>query len=81
MRRYLALREAYGTKKFSFKEAEKVLEDDARITNLCLSALRKNGWLESEADPQDARKKMYSLLDLEKVYSQITKEAIKNKNG
>lgn len=78
MRRYLVLRDSFGTKKFSFKECEEVLKDDSRILNLFLSELRKQGWLESEQDPKDSRKKLYYLKDMNKVLEDITKEAKKN---
>lgn len=82
MRRFLLLRNVYGIKKkFSFKEAEETLGDDSRIVNLCLSELKKRGWIESEPDPQDSRRKLYSLKDLNKVYDEITKEVLKEKDG
>lgn len=82
MRRYLVLRSVFqNKKKFSFKEAQETLQDDSRIVNLCLSELRKFGWLESESDPKDGRKKLYYLKDLGKVYDEITKEMIRGKNG
>ena len=78
-RRYLTLRHSFGTDKFSFKEAQETLGDDSRVVNLCLSDLRKHGWLTSEKDPKDSRKKLYRLADLNKTYDKITKEVLNYK--
>lgn len=81
MKRYLALRDEFGTDKFAFKEAEEILGDDSRILNLCLSELKKAGWLKSEKNPKDPRRKLYQLEDLNKTYEIITKEVLKEKDG
>lgn len=82
MRRYLVIRSSFPKqKKFSFKEAQETLQDDSRIVNLCLSELRKLGWIESEPDPKDSRRKQYYLKDMGKVYDEITKMVLKEKNG
>lgn len=78
MRRYLVLRDVFGTKKFSFKQAEEALGDDARVINLFLSDIKKHGWLDSEQDPKDSRKKLYYLKDMNSVYEGITKEVMKS---
>lgn len=79
MRRYFTLRDKFGTDKFSFKEAQEALGDDSRIVNLCLSELRKAGWLTSETNPEDKRTKLYQLKDWTKIGNEIMKEVVKNK--
>lgn len=81
MRRYLTLKNEFGSDKFTFKEAQEALGDDSRIVNLCLSELKKAGWLESQTNPKDTRRKLYQLEDLTKAYQEITKEIIKTNGG
>ncbi len=70
--------DSFGSKKFSFKEAQDVLQDDSRVVNLCLSELRKAGWLTSEQNPKDPRTKLYKLEDMNKVHREIIKELRQN---
>ena len=77
MKRYLKLRHEFNNKKFNFKEAHEALGDDSRIVNLCLSELRKAGWLESEKDQKDPRRKQYYLKNLESVYKEITEKVVR----
>ncbi|GAF81783.1 unnamed protein product, partial [marine sediment metagenome] len=70
----------FGNEKFTFKEAQKTLGDDSRIVNLCLSELKKFGWLESQTNPDDTRRKLYHLEELTKAYKEITKEIVRT-NG
>ena len=80
-KRYASLRYEFEEDFFSFKQAEELLGDDSRIVNLCLSELRKAGWLESERDPKDSRKKRYHIINVGEVYDKIAKEGIKKQDG
>lgn len=73
-RRYIVLLREFGKKKFSFEEAQEVLEDDSRIVNLLISGLRNKGWLISEKDPKNPRKKLHSLRDVQEVYKDFEKD-------
>jgi type I restriction enzyme M protein len=63
--RYTALWETFGNSSFRFEEAVKVLADKSKDrredVSAILSELRKAGWLLTEMDQQDARKKIYRL--------------------
>lgn len=74
MRRYLLLWKHFGNEKFTFENAQKVLDEDARIVNLFLSEIKRFGWLIVEVHPDDPRKRLYQLRPMEKVFGEITKE-------
>ena len=74
MRRYIKIRKEFGNKKFTFKEAQEVLEDDGRIINLFLSELKRAGWLVSERHPDDARMKLYQIKQIENVLKELEQE-------
>ena len=63
--RFDILFEAFGNSPFTFNDAAKVLNETKRnhkkevLTHI--SELRKAGWLLTEQDPSDARKKIYHL--------------------
>ena len=73
--RYEVLRKAYLDSSFRFEDAVKTLKeklhDDKGQVNVVLSELRKEGWLKTEFDPNDARKKIYTLTSREEILSQI----------
>lgn len=56
----------YGTKKFGFDEVSKFLKrnfnDSDQIVSLVLSEFKKAGWINIEIDPEDSRKRIYSLV-------------------
>ncbi len=76
MRRYLILKSKFGIQKFTFGDAQKTLDEDARIVNLFLSEIKKLGWLIVESHPEDPRKRLYQLRPMEKVFGEITKEEL-----
>lgn len=82
MKRYLLLWKKFKKKEFKFDEALetlKILKDDKRVVGLCLSELHKAGWLEAEFDPQDRRRRLYSLAEYEDVFNTITAEILNEK--
>ena len=83
MKRYLLLDYELGKKReFTFKEAEKILAkigDDARITTLFLSELRRAGWLDTNRSKKDARMSVYTLKPHEKVFESYVIEMLKQK--
>lgn len=64
--RYRALQERFGDTSFSLEEASEVLrerfQDERAEINVVLSELRKEGLVQVDFDPQDARKRVYRLL-------------------
>jgi len=74
-KRYRVLWESYQDSPFRFENAAKVLKEKMQDTeeqiNVILSELRKRGWLKVEFDPQDARKRIYTLVSGEKIISDI----------
>lgn len=72
-RRFVLLRQEFGTGKFSFQQAQDFLKEDSRMVNLLLAGLRKYGWLTSEKDPGNKRRKLYQLREINKVYKELEK--------
>lgn len=67
-KRYLTLLEKFKASSFYFEEAAKILKerfrDSEKQTKVILSELKSEGYLRAKRDPQDARKKIYSLVPL-----------------
>lgn len=73
-KRHAKLWKAFRDDEFTFDEAVGVLGDDSRIVSILLSELNKNGWIQSiRQHPDDSRKKIYKLTNLEKGYVQMAK--------
>ncbi|MBI4378711.1 MAG: SAM-dependent DNA methyltransferase [Nitrospinae bacterium] len=74
-KRYRILWNLYQDKPFRFENAANTLQEKIRDTeeqvNVILSELRKEGWLNVSFDPEDARKRIYTLKSSEEVISQI----------
>jgi hypothetical protein len=68
IRRYKKLWGSFDGKKFTFEDAKKVLEeDDEKFVSVVLSELDKLGWIDIELDPEDRRKRLYTLKPLDAV--------------
>ena len=67
-KRYLALAEKFKSSPFNFEKAVNVLrerfEDSEAQTKVVLSELKNAGYLKTKKDPQDARKKIYTLIPI-----------------
>lgn len=72
--RYEILWKEFNDRDFRFEDAKQLLEknfySDAEQTNVVLSELRKSGLLKVEFDPNDARKKVYTLRSRSQVISE-----------
>ena len=74
MKRYLFLLnelKEHNKKEFDFAFAEKALSkmgSSPKIVPLFLSELRKAGWLEVKLDPEDTRKRIYSIRQYKEVF-------------
>jgi hypothetical protein len=73
LRRAKTLWGSFGSRKFTFAEAEKALDgDDSRMVAVVLSELKRSGWLDASADAEHARKKLYRF-----THSETMKEVVK----
>lgn len=72
MERYAALWSEKKNQGFDFDDAANILnESNNKQTNVVLSLLRRHGWLAAEFNPNDARKRVYTLKDPEEVVGKI----------
>jgi len=73
-KRYAILWEKYNTSQFRFDDASNLLQekmqDSENQINVFLSELRKRGFLEVAFDPDDARKRLYTLKSRESVITE-----------
>lgn len=62
MKRYSILWNKFKDKEFTHKQAIGALkEKDERVVSLCISDLKKYGWLEARLHPEDSRIRLYKL--------------------
>ena len=65
-RRYIFMAKHFKENQFTFEEASKYLKknfnDSDPIVSLVLSEFKKAGWLNVEIDPEDSRKRRYTLI-------------------
>lgn len=72
MEKYATLFRKFKGKEFTFQQAmETINEKDKIYVSLVLSELRKAGWLEIKINPQDARRRIYTLFEPEEVVKKI----------
>lgn len=73
-KRHRALWNSFGESPFRFEDAAEILKqtmhDSEDQINVFLSELRKRGWIETEFDPEDARKRIYKLKSTEDIISE-----------
>ncbi len=72
-KRYAILWDKLKDNPFNFETAQKILGDKPEVLNVAFSQMRKDGWLEVSFDPNDARKRIYRLVPLEKAYKELAK--------
>lgn len=74
-KRYKELWDSYQDSPFRFEDAADILrkkmKDSEEQVNVILSELRKGGWLNVNFDPEDARKRIYTLKSSEEVITLI----------
>jgi hypothetical protein len=62
MKRYSMLwRDTRGSP-FTHEDAQAILRLSEGLTSAVLSELRKAGWLSAEMDPNDTRKRIYTII-------------------
>jgi len=73
-KRHKILWASFQDSPFRFDDAAAILKekmhDSEKQINVFLSELRKRGWLETEFDPEDARKRIYTLKSTEDIISE-----------
>ena len=74
MKRYSTLWNKFGSKEFTHKQATEALkEKDGRVVSLCISDLKKYGWLKAKFDSQDSRIRIYKLKGPEEAVKEMNK--------
>ena len=70
--RYSLLWKSFKNKEFAYDEAIKILkEKKERLVSVVLSELKKQGWLTIKLDPEDSRKRIYTLKSPEEAFNEI----------
>lgn len=63
LQRYAILFRKFREKEFTFNEAMKAIKEDDKVyASMVLSELRKAGWLVIKINPDDARRRIYTLV-------------------
>ena len=74
MKRYSTLWTKFRSKEFTHKQATEILkEKDERVVSLCISDLKKYGWLTVKLDTQDSRIRIYKLKEPEEAVKEMNK--------
>lgn len=72
MEKYSTLWRKHQDNDFTFSKAMETLkEEDKVIVSMVLSELRKSGWLTIKLNPDDARKRIYTLEIPEDIIKKI----------
>ena len=72
--RYAVLWSIKRDKSFNHVEAMKILgEKESILISVFISELKKAGWIESQLNPDDARKRLYSLKSPEEIFLNMAK--------
>jgi hypothetical protein len=72
--RYSLLWKSFKNKEFNYDEAAKILkEEKERLVSVVLSELKKHGWLTIKLDPEDSRKRIYTLKSPKESIKEIEK--------
>jgi hypothetical protein len=74
MIRYSTLWNTFRSKEFTHKQATEALkEKDERVVSLCISDIKKYGWLEARLNPKDSRIRLYKLKSPEEAVKEMEK--------
>jgi len=63
-----------GTSEFRFQEAEEILGETEKYVGQILPNLVKAGWLEKKVDPEDSRRKIYRIVDPDRILQCLGQE-------
>ena len=70
--RYALLWNKFKDEEFDFTQAEKTIKGDSGV-HVCLSELKKSGWLSIRLDSDDSRKRIYRLKKPERAIVELAK--------
>ena len=71
MRKYAKLWKKFRDTEFEHSEAEEILEENASVI---ISFLKKNSWLSIRLNPEDSRKRLYTLKGPEQAIGEMADE-------
>ena len=75
MRRYSVLWRAFAKRNFDFTQAVELLhEQNERLVSVVLSDLKKYGWMTITLDPNDSRKRIYTLKSPQQSIAELGNE-------
>jgi hypothetical protein len=75
MRRYSVLWNKFNDKEFTHKQAiEALKEKDERVVSLCISDLKKYGWIYVRINPEDSRIRLYRLKSPERAVKEMKRQ-------
>ncbi|NLE26529.1 MarR family transcriptional regulator [Methanoculleus horonobensis] len=63
-----------GTSEFRFQEAEEILGETEKYVGQILPNLVRAGWLEKKVDPEDSRRKIYRVVDPNRILQRLGQE-------
>lgn len=75
MVRYCKLWAKYHTSPFTYANAKETLDENDKRLSVILSNLKLKGWLKVERNKDDARKRIYFLLEPREVMDEIAKNS------
>ncbi len=73
MQKYATLWSRFKTRKFTYEQASKLLNENKNRTSVLFSHLKKSGWLKVSLSEEDSRKRIYTLISPEKAMEGIAK--------
>ncbi len=76
VKRYMKLWDKFKEKEFSFDGAKNTLKEEGKFVSVVLSKMKNEGWLSLELDPNDARRRLYKLKQLEEVMAKTADKAL-----
>ncbi|MFH1064082.1 MAG: hypothetical protein V1729_03310 [Candidatus Woesearchaeota archaeon] len=71
MQKYAILWTRFNQNEFDHAQADLLLEQN---TSVVISFLKKNGWMNIQLNPDDSRKRVYTLKSPEQAVSEMTGE-------
>lgn len=70
--RYSLLWKTFNKRDFNYSEASQILkEKNEALVSIVISEMKKHGWLAVKLDPEDSRKRIYTLKSPEEAISEI----------
>ena len=74
MYRYAKLFSRFKSEEFTYDDILKTLHEDHNMVSVVMSHLKKNGWVSIKLDPDDSRRRIYSLVNPDDAIKGISNE-------